>query len=393
MKPGSDLKQRLIEFRRHIHAWPELKYQEEKTSQYVQKHLRALKIPFEAGIAGTGVLGLIDSGKPGPCILLRADMDALPIVEETALEFQSKNHGVMHACGHDAHTAILMGLAQDLLENRSSLLPKGRVLLCFQPAEEGGNGALKMIESGFLKRYQVQAAYGLHVSNRHDCGQVGVVEGPIMASVDQFKIIVKGKSGHGAIPQHTIDPIVVAAHLICALQNVVSRQVDPLDSCVLTVAQIKGGSAFNVIPEKVELLGTVRTFNPLLHDQFPEKIEKITQGIGAAFGAEIFLEYEKINKATINHSREAQIVRQAVQNVLGKTGLIEQNVRSMGGEDFSEFLARVPGCFYFLGTRNVTKGINESIHNSKFNIDEDALFHGLQVMREIVRLNLATDLG
>ncbi len=381
----------LIEFRRSIHKYPELMFEENQTSKLVCDHLMGLGLSFESKIAKTGVACLLDSGKPGKTILVRADMDALPIHEENKVEYASTKKGIMHACGHDGHTAVLMGLATDLQKEASLVVPKGRVLLVFQPAEEGGGGADKMIEEGILEKYSVDAAIGLHVWNHIDLGKIGVVDGPMMASVDEFRITVKGKSGHGAMPQYTVDPILVSAHIITALQTIVSRSTDPLDSCVVTVGSIHSGDAFNAIPETAFLKGTVRTYSKNLYEEVPERLKKIVLGICDGFGAEADIEYIRVNKPTINNPKIANIVRQATSNILGETHITTENVKNMGGEDFSAFLDKVPGCYFFVGSRNSEKGFISPHHNSKFDFDEDALPIGLAILKESIRVYLTSN--
>lgn len=388
MKPVSKSKlAELIHFRRSIHSHPELMFHEVRTAELVISHLNSLGLHYESGIAKTGVVCMLDSKIPGKTLLVRADMDALPIQEENSVEYRSQNPGIMHACGHDGHTAILMSLAGELRENFSRYIPKGRVLLVFQPAEEGGGGADRMIEEGILEKYSVDAALGLHVWNHIDLGKVGVVDGPMMASVDEFRITIEGKSGHGAMPQYTVDPIVVAAQLITSFQTIVSRNTDPLDSCVVTVGSLHSGDAFNAIPETAHLKGTVRTYSKKLYESVPKRIEDITKGVCSAFGADYKLEYLRVNRPTINHPEMANIVRNATQNVLGES-VTEENVKNMGGEDFSAFLDRVPGCYFFVGSRNPEKGFVYPHHNSKFDFDEEALPIGLEVMKECIRLFL-----
>lgn len=382
--------QELIGVRRYLHQYPELEFQEVKTSQLVMEHLDMLGFPYENKIAQTGVVCLVDSGIPGKTVLVRADMDALPIQEDNKIEYCSKHDGVMHACGHDGHTSILMSFASELKDNLQFMVPKGRVLLVFQPAEEGGGGAKVMVQKGILEKYDVDAAFALHVWNHVDVGRVGVVNGPIWASVDQFQITVHGKSGHGALPQHSVDPIFVSAHIITALQSIVSRNIDPLEPVVVTIGSIHSGKAFNVIPDKAIMRGTVRTSSKEVHDTFPERMEKIINGIAESFGASAELDYRKIDNPTINDTEHANIVRQAVINVLGKEALTDKNVRSMGGEDFSEFLERVPGCYFLVGSRNTEKNCIYPHHHSKFDFDEEALPIGLEVMKETVRLYLSS---
>ncbi|MCB1178335.1 MAG: amidohydrolase [Leptospiraceae bacterium] len=382
-------KQELISYRRRFHTFPELKFEEKETAKFVEDHLKSLGFSYESGIVETGIACLIDSGKPGKTLLVRADMDALPIFEENIVDYASKNSGKMHACGHDGHTSVLMGLASELKERLSSVVPKGRVLLVFQPAEEGGGGADKMVETGILEKYNVDATFALHVWNHVDIGKVGVVDGPMMASVDEFSIKVRGVSGHGAMPQHTVDPVVVGAHIITALQTIVSRNVDPLDSCVVTVGSLHAGDAFNVIPEIAEMKGTVRTYSKTLYDEIPGRIEKLVKSISEGFGARIEFEYERVNKPTINNPKMADIIRKAARNILGENSVTEEEAKTMGGEDFSAFLERVPGCYFFIGSRNKEKGFVNPHHSSKFDFDEDALVNGLAVMKEAIKIYLS----
>lgn len=378
----------LVQYRRFIHKHPELRYEEVGTADFVSKHLKSLGYTFQAGIAKTGIACLIDSGKPGKTLLVRADMDALPILEENKTDYTSVHNGVMHACGHDAHTSVLMGLASELKENPSAIVPKGRVLLVFQPAEEGGQGADRMIEEGILEKYDVSAALALHVWNHIPVGKVGVVDGPMMAAVDEFNITVQGISGHGAMPQHTVDPILVGSHIVAALQSIVSRNTDPLDSCVVTVGAFHAGHAFNVISETAELKGTIRTFTKEMFDKAPELFKRVVENTASAFGAKATIHYERTNAPTINHPEMADIVRKASEKILGPNSVTEEHAKTMGGEDFSAFLMKVPGCYFFVGSMNEEKGLIHPHHSSKFDIDETSLPIGLSVMKEAIRLYL-----
>lgn len=390
MKPfPTHRKDEMVRYRRTFHANPELKYEERETANFAKTHLESLGFQVEDGIAETGLVALFDSGKPGKTILVRADMDALPIHEENTHSYKSKNEGKMHACGHDGHTSILLALSSDLKKDFQSFVPKGRVLLCFQPAEEGGSGADRMIASGILDRYKVDAVFALHVWNHIDLGKVGVVNGTMMASVDEFKITVNGTSGHGAMPQHTVDPIVVGSHLVTALQTLVSRNVDPLEPCVVTVGSFHAGNAFNVIPETAVLHGTVRTYSKSIYEMIPNKMKQLVEQIGLAFGAKINLEYKRIDKPTINDPEMAEIVRKAAKSVLGEDCLTEENTRTMGGEDFSAFLMEKPGCYFFIGSRNEGKGFIHPHHSSFFDFDEDSLPIGLSVMKEVIHTYLS----
>lgn len=382
-------KEEMVLYRRTFHQNPELKYEEKETAKFAKKHLEFLGFQVEDGIAETGLVALFDSGKPGRTILIRADMDALPIHEENSHSYISKNSGKMHACGHDGHTSILLALSSELKTSFESFVPKGRVLLCFQPAEEGGSGADRMIESGILERYQVDAVFALHVWNHINLGKVGVVNGTMMASVDEFKITVQGISGHGAMPEHTVDPIVVGSHLVTALQTLVSRNVDPLEPCVVTVGSFHAGNAFNVIPETAVLHGTVRTYSKSVYEMIPLKMKQIVEQIGSAFGAKIILDYKRIDKPTINDPTMADVVRKAAKTVLGDDCITEENTRTMGGEDFSAFLMQRPGCYFFIGSRNEEKGFVHPHHSSFFDFDEDALPIGLSVMKEVIHTYLS----
>lgn len=374
----------MVHQRRAIHQNPELKYQEVDTASYVEQHLQNLCWKYESGIAETGIVALIDSGNPGKTLLVRADMDALPILEENEVPYKSHRPGVMHACGHDGHTSILMTLAKDIKKDLISHIPKGRVLLVFQPAEEGGGGADKMVEAGILEKYKVDSCIALHVWNHIDLGKIGVVNGTMMASVDEFRITVKGVSGHGAMPQHAIDPIVVGSYIVTSLQTLVSRNIDPLDSCVITVGSFHSGNAFNVIPDTAMLVGTVRTFSKETYDRIPGLLTKLVKSVAEGFGASVEIDYIRIDKPTINDPGMADLVRRSVVDVLGEDALTEENTRTMGGEDFSAFLLKVPGCYFFVGSRNEKKGFIHPHHSSYFDFDEEAMRIGLAVMKKSI---------
>lgn len=380
----TELHNKMVHYRRQIHQKPELKYQEHQTSQMVAKILKEKNLPFQEGIAETGIACLIDSGKPGNTLLVRADMDALPIHEENNVPYKSTHKGIMHACGHDGHVAILLGLLEEITNHPSSILPQGKILLVFQPAEEGGNGADRMIEEGLLETYKPNACLALHLWNHIDLGKVGIVDGTMMASVDEVKITVHGVSGHGAMPQYTIDPIVVGAHIVTALQTLVSRNTDPLDSCVVTIGSFHAGNAFNVIPETAELIGTVRTFSKKSYLEIPEKLKKLVQSVAEGFGAKVTIEYNRINKPTINDPRMVDIVKKSVIEILGEDSITTENARTMGGEDFSAFLMEIPGAYFFVGSRNPEKGFIHPHHSSYFDFDEDALAIGLSVLKRTI---------
>ena len=283
-------------YRRDFHQNPELSFQEYRTAETISKYLDSFGITHKTNIGGTGIVGEIEFGA-GPTIALRADMDALPIQEIGDLEYKSKNEGVMHACGHDGHMAILLGTANVLSKNKK--IKKGKIRFIFQPAEEGGGGARYMIEDGCLEG--VDEIYGLHLWNYQPLGEIGVKEGPIMAAADMFDIIVKGKGGHGATPQGTIDAIVVASHLVTALQTIVSRDTNPLENTVVTIGEISGGENFNVIADQVKLSGTTRAYTEKNRIMIKNRMKDIIDGVSKAFGSEIVLNYKEGYPPTINH--------------------------------------------------------------------------------------------
>jgi amidohydrolase len=376
-----DLKE-LISTRRQLHQNPELKFEEVDSARLAAERLRALGYEVQEQIAGTGVLGLLETGRKGPTILLRADMDALPIYEENSVEYASRRPGVMHACGHDGHTAALLTASKQLMASRDQL--RGTLKIIFQPGEEGGNGALKMINAGVLESPKVDAAFGLHLWNNLPVGKVAVLPGPIMAAVDEFHMRVNGRGGHGAMPHQTVDAILAASQIVCALQTIVSRNVNPLDSAVVTIGSFHAGKAFNVIAETAELRGTVRTFSRELYDQIPGIFKRVVEGTAAALGATVDLEYERQCLPTINDRAMSEFVRAIAAEVVGPENIVsDDTARTMGGEDFSFFLERVPGCFFFVGSQNSERGLVYPHHSPKFDFDEAALPIGVEILKRI----------
>jgi len=377
----------VIADRRHFHEHPELGFQEIETARIVAERLAALGVEdIRTGINKTGVTGLIRGSGSGPnvgkTILLRADMDALPIHEETGAEYASKHEGVMHACGHDAHTAILLGAARVLSQRKDEFA--GNVKLLFQPAEEmPPGGALGMIEAGVLESPHVDAVFGLHMANNLPVGQVAVGSGPILAGGDLFQITIQGKGGHAAHPQAAVDPVVIGAQVIAALQTVVSRSVDPMESAVLSITFFKAGDAFNVIPDVATLGGTVRWFSMEVAALVEERLKAIAEGIGAASGAEVTVEIRKGYPPTINDAGQAAIVREALVAVAGEENVITP-APIMGGEDFSRFLLNRPGAFFNIGSMNEAKGLTHGHHHPKFDIDEESLGTGVASMVQTV---------
>ena len=368
----------IIETRRDIHQHPELAFNEVRTANLVATRLRALGIDVEEKVGKTGVVGRLHGDKPGPEIALRADMDALPMQEIGDIPYRSVNDGVMHACGHDGHTAMLLGAAEALFAAKDEL--HGTVRFIFQPAEEGHHGAKFMLEDGALQG--VEEIYGLHLWNYQPYGTVGVQAGPVMACSDSFDITITGVGGHGAAPQGTVDAVVVSAHLITSLQTIVSRNNNPLESAVVSIGQINGGHNFNIIADKVELRGTARSYTTENQELIIKQMNQIISGIAQTFGASIELDYRKGYPATINAPAPTEKTRIAAQKIAGD-GVMSPYL-SMGGEDFSYFANEVPGCYFFIGSApNDRPAMSVPHHCSHFDIDERALLVGASIYTQI----------
>ncbi len=366
--------------RRDFHEHPELGFQEFRTSGIVAERLRSLGLEeIATGIAGTGVTGLIHGKKgKGKVVLLRADMDALPILEENAVPYVSQNPGVMHACGHDAHTAILLAVCRLLMERRDEFA--GSVKVLFQPAEElPPGGAKPMIDEGVLEHPHVDAVFGLHMAQDAKLGTVEVRVGPYMAAADRFQVTIQGKGGHGASPHDTVDPIAVGAQVVTALQNLVARELKPIESGVVSVCAFIAGDAFNVIPDRAELRGTVRTFTPENRDYLERRIDELVSGIASAMRASATVSYTRGYPATINDGAMTEIVRQAAAEVVGQENVVDAEPM-MGAEDFSYFLEERPGSYFFVGSRNEDRGLVWGHHHPKFDIDEASMAIGIETM-------------
>jgi amidohydrolase len=372
----------LIEVRRDLHAHPETAFEEARTAGVVAGRLRALGLSVRTGVGQTGVVATIPGGRPGRTVLLRADMDALAIQEENEVPYRSQAEGRMHACGHDCHVSMLLGVARQLVRQASTL--PGVLKLCFQPAEEGRGGAHAMIRDGVLRDPPVDAAFGVHVWQDLEVGNVGVTSGPWMASVDEFEVTLTGKGAHAAAPQQGIDPVVALAHVITALQTIASRAVDPLLEVVLSVTQVRAGTAFNIIPESAWMNGTVRTFDPALWEELPGRFEQIVRGVAGALGCTAEVTYERINRPTVNDPAMAELAREAAAEVVG-AGNVVTHIRTMGGEDFSAFLHEVPGAFLAIGSRNTARGLVHMHHHPRFDVDEDCLEIGAAVLLSVAR--------
>jgi amidohydrolase len=366
--------QSLFEFtqllRRDFHRHPELGFQEVRTAGIVTRELNALGLEVTTGVGETGVVATLESGKPGPVVLIRFDMDALPITEETGAEYASENPGVMHACGHDGHTAIGLTVARLLIEHRHELT--GTVKFVFQPAEEGLGGAEKMIADGVLQNPKPDFTLALHLWNEKPLGWLGIVPGPVMAAADIFKVRIVGIGGHGATPQHAKDPVLAAAQIITALQSIVSRNVAPLQSAVVSVTMIHGGEAFNVIPQAVELQGTIRTFEPNVRERVLERFNQIVRGVAESFECQVEIDVKSLTPAVINDPQVTARVRRVAESLLPGSEL-PLTGSTMGSEDMAFMMQDIPGCYFFVGSANPEKGLNFPHHHPRFDVDEDAL--------------------
>lgn len=359
----------IINWRRHMHQNPELSFQEVKTAQYIKEKLVEFGVEVKTGIGGYGLTGILKGNQPGKTIALRADFDALPIHDEKVVPYKSNNPGVMHACGHDGHTAALLGTVAALSPFRDQL--KGTIIFIFQPAEEYPPGGAKaMVEEGVLE--QVDFIFGAHLDSQTSIGKVAVGEGYQMAAVDKFTIHIQGKGGHGARPQDAIDSIVIGSDIVNALQKIVSRSVNPLKSAVVTVGKFQSGSAFNVIADKATLEGTVRTFDKDVRTEIENKIYSIVDGVTTAFGASYSIEYINGYPALYNHPTETQLVKKLLTEQFNEDSII--NMRpSMGAEDFAYFLLEKPGTYFRVGAQNDDEATHWPHHHPKFDFDERAL--------------------
>jgi amidohydrolase len=372
----------LVATRRDLHANPELGFQETRTSGLIAGRLEQLGYRVRAKVGKTGVVGLTGNG--GRCVLLRADMDALPLEELNDVPYRSQQPGRMHACGHDGHVAIGLEVARRLAQFQGP----GSVKFAFQPAEEISDGAGAMIADGVLDQPHVDAAFGLHLWNGLPVGTIGLMAGPIMASVDQFEITVTGKGGHAAMPHLGLDPVLAAAHIVTALQSIVSRRRDPFEPGVVTVTQLAAGHAFNVIPEQAVLRGTVRTFGGRLFDEAPRLVEDTARATAAAFGSEVAVQYNRLSGPLVNDAAMTDIMKSVALEIVG-TGGLREGVRTMGGEDMSYFLKRVPGCFAFVGSARADGG-SFPHHSPRFDIEEESLVIGADLLaRTAVRYLMA----
>ncbi len=376
----------LVATRRDLHQHPELGFEEHRTSALVADRLGTLGYSVRTGVGKTGVVGLRD-GAPGGgksrCVLIRADMDALPVEEANDVPYRSKHPGRMHACGHDGHVAIGLEVARRL---HGAFLPGG-VKLAFQPAEEISNGAEAMIAAGVLDAPTVDAAFGIHLWNDLPVGSIALMPGPVMASVDEFEITIVGKGGHGAAPHQAIDPVLIAAHVVTGIQSLISRRRNPFEEGVVSVTQVTAGHAFNVIPGRADMRGTVRTFGGKFYDDAPRLLEETAQGIARAFGGSAEVRYRRMSKPLINDAKMTALMKDVARDIVGPERLVD-GVRTMGGEDMSFFLAKVPGAFAFVGSAR-SDGKASPHHSPTFDIDEESLVIGAELLSQTVVRYLA----
>ncbi|MGD1850849.1 MAG: M20 family metallopeptidase [Cyanophyceae cyanobacterium] len=384
----------LLEWRRHLHQYPELGFRENLTAQFISHKLGQWGIDHQTGVAETGIVAVIEGTgtgavagagedpKKAPVLGIRADMDALPVREQNEVWYRSRHEGKLHACGHDGHVAIALGTAKYLSEHRDTFA--GTVKIIFQPAEEGPGGAEPMIQAGALKTPDVDAIIGRHIWNNLAAGTVVVRSGPLMAAVETFHLKILGKGGHGAMPDQTVDSIVVASQIVNALQTIVARNVDPIDSAVVTVGTFQAGSALNVIAISADLCGTVRYFNPKLVGAIEHRIRQIVAHTCQMHGATFALDYKRLYPATVNDPAIATLIKSIAEDVLETPLGVIPDCQTMGGEDMSYFLQAVPGCYFFLGSANAAQNLDYPHHHPRFNFDESVLVQGVEIFARCV---------
>ena len=378
-----ELAPEIVALRRALHQEPELAFQETRTAARVAAFLANSGLDVRTGVGGTGIVATVEGGGPGPTVLLRVDMDALPIHEQGTAEYVSRNPGLMHACGHDGHTAMGAAAARILARRR----PRGRVRIVFQPAEEGEGGAQAVVADGVMQG--VDRVLGIHLWNELPVGTLGVKPGPLMAAVDRLRIVVHGRGGHGAKPHRAADPVVAAAHVVIALQTLVSREVSPVQPAVLTIGSVHGGQAFNVIPEEVTLTGTLRSFDAELRRSLPERVSRIASGVAGGLQCRAEVEVKPGNPAVINDPAMAELAARAAARVVGDANVVSPEP-TMGGEDMAVYFERSPGCFVFVGSANPSRGLDQPHHSPRFDFDEDALAIGCEFLLQAAEEALGT---
>jgi amidohydrolase len=374
------LQPQLVALRRQLHQYPELGFKEQLTAKTIASKLTEWDITHQTGIAQTGIVALIHGRKTSvklKTLAIRADMDALPIQELNDVPYKSRHDGIMHACGHDGHTAIALTTAYYLSQHQNDFA--GTVKIIFQPAEEGPGGAKPMIEAGVLKNPNVDAIIGLHLWNNLPLGTIGVRSGALMAAVERFTLTIQGKGGHGAMPHQTVDALVLGAQIVGALQTIVSRNVNPIDSAVVTVGQFNAGTAKNVIADTASLAGTVRYFNPELAGFFRKRIDAIVSGICTSHGATYKLDYIKFYPPVVNDENITELVRSVASDLVETPMGIVPECQTMGGEDMAFFLQQIPGCYFFVGSANRDLSLAYPHHHPRFDFDETALMTGVEM--------------
>lgn len=368
----SEHKELIIKMRRDLHRIPETAYTEKKTSAYVADYLNSLELEVQTGIAQYGVVGLLKTDRPGPTLMIRADMDALPLKEDTGLDFASEHEGAMHACGHDAHMTMVLGAATVFSKIKNEI--SGNIKFIFQPAEEGPGGAKPMIEAGVMKNPKVDYSIGCHVWPDIPEGTIGVRSGPFLAAMDRFDLKIKGKGGHGAMPHLCNDALEVGTQVVNALQRIASRHTDPLEPTVVTVGTFHAGTAFNIIPGEAELSGTTRTFDMETWNTWEARLKKVIRGVCESMGVDFELKFSPGYPVTINDESAAEVVRRCAAKVVGEDRVVEPP-RTMGGEDFAYYAQKSKACFFALGVGR--KGA-VSVHNPKFDFNEDVMLLGME---------------
>ncbi len=376
----------VVALRRDLHANPELGFEEFRTAGIVARTLRECGYDVHEAIGTTGVVGVLRGSRPGKTVMLRADMDALPLAEETEHAYASREAGKMHACGHDGHVAMLLGAARAIAARRDDV--SGTVVLCFQPAEEGKGGAKAMVDEGLLERFGIERAYGLHLFSQLPTGTLGFREGPFYASSDSIEITILGAGGHGAAPHLSIDPILVAAEFVASVQKIVSREIDPLEPAVVTIGALHAGTTHNVIPSRATLLGTVRAFDHDVRAKMAERIERVLKGVCAAAGASYTFDYQWRYPVTSNDAAQTRFVR-ALAEATFEPARVVTSEKHMGAEDFSFFAERVPACYFVVGSNGGPSSAFPH-HHGKFDIDEAALETGVRIMTALALAAPAT---
>jgi amidohydrolase len=374
-------KQQIQQWRHQLHSIPEIAFQEHKTADFVEQKLKNFGLKMYPRMAGTGVIASLSAGENKKAIALRADLDALPIIEKNNMHYCSTHKGMMHACGHDGHTSMLLGAAFYLSQHKNF---NGTVYFVFQPAEENEGGGRKLVEEGFFKKFQIDAIYGMHNWPDLEVGKFAIRSGPVMAAYDVFDITINGKGGHAAAPHKTIDPIVISGAIIIALQNIISRQINPLDSAVISITKIRAGDSYNVIPETAFLSGTVRTFHPHIQKNIIKQLKHIVKSICKTYGATAEVEYQKRYPATINNIVETENAISAASEVVGDNNIIKNSPPSLGSEDFSFLLNECKGCYISIGN-----GSSASLHNSYYDFNDDILPIGVSYWVRLTQSQLS----